>query len=173
MPDVLIRGGAHVAIPDLAEIGAEIRAGIRDEISDEWHKRIRDEDAQARHNARAVKAIRISSNCKAGTIYLGGPNGVGPDSGYVWQVRLISCQLDASDTVQTYITSAAPQTGVTPQRLIQNWTTAGTGLVATFNAGACILFPDESLYLSAATHNITAYFVSGFEVPAEMVGRLI
>ena len=172
MPDVLIRGGIHAQIPDLAEIGAEIRAGIRSEIADEWRARAGADDAE-RARFHGTKPMRVSGYANAQTLYLGGPNGVGPESGYIWQVRLISCQVATSDTVSAYITSGSPQTGVTPQRLVQAWTTAATGLVQTFNAGACILLPDESLYLSAAAHNIVAYYVSGFQVPAEFVARLI
>ena len=167
-----IRGGAHIDILSAAELGAELDLRLGPEARQEWWSEYQRAEAAERAKVRGIKPVRWGGAVNAQTVFLGGANGVGPESGYMLQVRLISCQVASSDTVQVFIASAAPPTGVTLPRLIQNWSTAGTAMVQTFNAGACMLFNDESIYLSAAAHNVTAFFVAGFQVPAERVGEL-
>jgi hypothetical protein len=148
----LIAGGQYIDVPTLDEIRAEV-------------------DAAERTRLRGVKAVRVSGpgpSPAAGTLYILN----GPGSGYIWSLRLISAQLASAGTVLAYISSSAPSAGATPQRLIANLSTSGTGQVATFGKAQAMLYADESVYLSA-TQNITAFFLAAWEVPAEMEAKLL
>lgn len=161
MAIVEIRAGAKVDLATRAEMTEDIRAAWRDQL-----------DAQERTVARGVKVIRISAPGPipaAKTLYIAN----GPEPGYLWSVRLLSVQLAAADTVLAYITSSAPGTGATPQRLIANMSTSSANQVVTFTSASCLLNPAESIYLVAAAQNITAFFLAGWEVPAEMAYKIL
>jgi hypothetical protein len=157
---VLIKAGAEIDVPTRAEVAEDIHAAWRDHF-----------DAQQRARARGIKAIRFSAPGPVpavSTLFL--PDG--PNTGYIWVLRLMSVQLASAGTVLAYITSAAPATSATPQRLIANYSTSSTSQVTTFPSGAAMIYPAESVYLSATT-NIAAYFLAMWEVPAEMEYRLL
>ena len=159
--EVLIKAGAVVDVPTSAEVTQTIQQAWRDQA-----------DAQQRAEARGIKAIRLSapgSSPAAKTLYIAN----GPEPGYLWSVRLLSVQLASADTVLAYITSSAPGTGATPQRLIANMSTSSANQVVTFTSASCLLNPAESVYLAAAAQNITAYFLAGWEVPAEMAYKIL
>lgn len=158
--EVMIKAGAKIETTSPAETRDIVHGAITAEA-----------DARERAHARGVKVIRLSApgpSPAAGTLYIAS----GPEAGYMWAVRILSVQLASSGTCLAYIASSAPGTGATPQRLIANMSTSGTSQVATFNSGAALLNPAESIYLSA-TQNITAYFMAGWEVPAEMAYKLL
>jgi hypothetical protein len=152
MARTVIKAGGVIDTPSMAELHQYF--GTRD-----------------RERGRGVKHIRISglgATPAAGTLMI--PNG--PESGYIWAVRLLSAQLATSGTVVAYITSSSPATGATPQRLVFNGSTSSTSQVTTFPAAACMLYSGESIYLSA-TQNITAFFFAAWEVPTEMEWKLL
>ena len=148
---VIRNGGAVVDLPSMAELHAYF--GERD-----------------RERARGIKMIRASGIGPfpaAGALLI--PNG--PESGYIWALRLLSAQLASSGTLLAYITSSTPAAGATPQRAVYNGASAVTQ-VTTFPSAACMLYPGEGIYLSAG-QNINAWFLAGWEVPAEMEWKLL
>jgi hypothetical protein len=157
----------------LIKAGAEIDVPTRDEVRQDIHSAWREQAADAeRARARGVKYIRLSApgpSPAAQTLYIAN----GPEVGYIWALRLLSVQLSAADTVLAYVTSSAPSTGSTPQRLIANFSTSGANQVGTFPTAAAMLYGGESVYLSAAAHNITAFHLTAWEVPAEMEWKLL
>ncbi len=154
MASFTIQGGAKVEIPQ------------RDEIRDDMRGAIAERDRQ---HARGFKPMRVSGpgpSPAASTLYIA----YGPESGYLWNLKLISVQLASAGTVLAYITSGAPGAGSTPQRLIANMSTSNVNQVVTFSSSQVMLLPDESVYLSA-TQNISAWFLAAAEVPAEMAWK--
>ena len=124
-----------------------------------------------REKYRGVKHIRVSGlGASPAATALMIPNG--PESGYIWSLRILSAQLATAGTLLAYITSSSPATGATPQRLVFNGSTSGTSQVTTFPSAACMLYPGEGIYLSGS-QNISAWFLAGWEVPAEMEGKLL
>lgn len=160
---------AKVAIKAGAEIETTTPAETREIIH--WSVQ-QAEDARERERARGVKIIRVSGPgpaAAASTYYL---KDASPESGLCWSVRLLSVQLASAGTLLAYITSSAPLTGATPQRLLWNFSTSGTNQSATFPTASAMLYGDEGIYLSA-TQNISAFFVSAWQVPAEMEYKLL
>jgi hypothetical protein len=91
----------------------------------------------------------------------------------VWGVRLLGAQLASAGTMQAWITSdtSTSTTAANSRRLVASGA-SNQYQVFTFNSGACILLPDEGLFMSAG-QNITSYFVAAWEVPAEMAWKLM
>ena len=155
----------------LIKAGAEIDVPTRSEVREDIHGAWRDYQAELRAKARGIKPIRIARPGPApaaGTLFL---TDAAPESGYLWNLKLVGVQLAAAGTLLTYIASSAPGTGATPLRLIANNLTSNANQVASWSSSQVILYPDEGLYL-AATQNITAVFVTAAEVPAEMYAKI-
>lgn len=155
----------------LIKAGAEIDVPTRDEVRQDIHSAWSDYQAQLREKARGIKPIRIARpgpSPAAGTLFV---TDAAPESGYLWNLKLISVQLAAAGTLLTYIASSAPSAGSTPLRLIANNTTSNANQVVTFSSSQVILYPDEGVYLSA-TQNISAVFLAAAEVPAEMFYKI-
>jgi hypothetical protein len=166
MAQQMIRGGTPVDIPSTAEIGAEVDQRWRQF----YDRQQAIADARERERARTIKPVRASgpSAAKAASFFI-----PGPDSGYMWNVKLISVQLDSADTVQAFIATAAPGTGATPRSLISKFGASDTTQVVTFSSDQILLNPDEGLWLTAAAHSITAYFVTAIEVMAERIAEVL
>lgn len=157
--EVLIKAGAVVDVPT----SGEVRQAIYDAAQEMETQRLRAE-------LRGIKPMRVSGPVTpaALTYYIAN----GPEVGYVWSVQLLSVQMAAAGTVLAYVTSSAPSTGSTPQRLVANMSTSNANQVQPYAKNQCPVYPAESIYL-VATQNITAFYMSGWEVPAEMVGKLL
>jgi hypothetical protein len=156
-----IRAGSVIDVPSRDEVREDIGHGIRDHFL-----------MQEATRARGIKYIRLSGpgpSPAAQTFYVQS----GPASGYIWALRMLSVQLSAADTVLAYVTSSAPSTSSTPQRLIANMSTSSANQVSLFATAQAMLYADESVYLSPAAHNITAYYLAAWEVPAEMEWKLL
>lgn len=162
----VIRGGAPVDIPTPDEtadaVDQRARAFAREQQAIA--------DARERDRVRTIKPVRAAgpSGAKAGSFFI-----PGPDSGYMWNVKLISVQVDSSDTVQAFIATAAPSTGATPRSLISNFGAAATSQITTFSSDQILLNGDEGIWLNAAAHSITAYFVTAIEVMAERIAEVL
>jgi len=155
----------------LIKAGAEIDVPTRSEVREDIHGAWRDYQAELRQKARGIKPIRIARPgpvTAASTLFL---TDAAPESGYLWNLKLVSVQLAAAGTLLTYIASSAPSTSSTPLRLIANNLTSNANQVVTFSSSQVILYPDEGLYLSA-TQNINAVFLTAAEVPAEMFYKI-
>lgn len=175
MPVVQIRGGASVEIPDLAEIRAEIGAGLGPEARrDWWAEQKAIEDARERERYRGMKDMRRSTllTTPAGT-RVTILDGIAPEAGYKWVVRIVSVFLASAGTGQAYITSDTTSTlgSLTQAKAVASYTTSAAVQVATLPQGACILDEGEGLYLNF-TQNINGYMLAGWEVPAMMIGKL-
>lgn len=159
MAKILIKAGAEIDVPTRAEV----RQDIYDAAQDVETQRLRVE-------YRGIKPMRVSGPVSpaATTYYIAN----GPEVGYLWSVQLLSVQLASAGTVLAYVTSSAPSTGATPQRLVANMSTSNANQVQPYAKNQCPVYPAESIYL-VATQNITAFYMSGWEVPAEMVGKLL
>jgi hypothetical protein len=158
MAKIMIKAGAVIDVPTRDEVREDISAAVRDmaEIESE----------RLRARARAFTPMRISGNIGNRSTFLLDAT---PESGYVWNLKLISVQLVGSGTCVAYISSSAPQTGATPQRLIGTGTVANSAnQIMTWSSSQVLLFPDESIYLTA-TSNLLTYFITAMQVPAEMI----
>lgn len=166
MAQQVIRGGAPVDIPTTDEIGAEVDQRWRAF----YDRQQAIADARERERVRTIKPVRAAgpSGAKAQSFFI-----PGPDSGYMWNVKLISVQVDSADTVQAFIATAAPATGATPRSLISNFGASATSQVVTFSSDQILLNPDEGLWLNAAAHNITAYYITAIEVMAERISEVL
>lgn len=159
----VIKAGAVLDVPNTAEMTDIARQVWREHAS---------EDVAERTRARGIKYIRVSGigpTPAAQTFYI--PNG--PEEGYIWALRILSVQLAAADTLLSYITSSAPQAGATPQRLLSPFGTSNANQVALFATAQAMLYGGESVYLSAAAHNITAFYMGAWQVPTEMEWKLL
>jgi len=152
MPKVHIQGGLAVEIPNREEIRHDITSVM---------------DQRERVRARGFKPIRVAlpgPSPAAGTLYI-----PGPESGYVWNLKLVSVQLASNGTCLAYISSSAPSASAVPLRLVANMNTASTSnYVTTYSSSQVLLMPDEGIYLNAS-QNLNAVFLAAAEVPAEMV----
>ena len=137
---------------------------------DEYMAMMRDATAaKERERDRTVKwTSQVQPNTTAGGIY----TGVLPESGYVWNLKLVSVQLSASGTCQAFITSSAPSTGSTPGRLITNFGAAATSQVATWSSSQVYLRPDEGLYLLPSTGTVNFWYVTAEQVMSEMQAKV-
>lgn len=150
MPSTLIRGGVEVEIPNRKENREDFATTLR-----------KHEMAKA----RTVKPWRRAGwlSPQAQDVYVNGP-----DSGYSWNLKLVSVQLATSDTVSLYVTSSAPENATTPLLLlISTFGASASNQVATFSSSQVQLSPDEGLYIVASTHNIAGYAVFAEQVMAE------
>jgi hypothetical protein len=157
---VLIKAGAEIDVPTREEVRADIHSGWRDYLTE-----------LERTKARGIKPIRIARPgpaTAASTLFV---VDAAPESGYLWNLKLVSVQLAAAGTGQLYVASSAPPTGVTPRSLIADLNTSKANQVASWSSSQMILYPDEGLYLSF-TQNINAVFVTAAEVPAEMYYKI-
>jgi hypothetical protein len=138
----------------------------RDEIKGDMH------DLWEEHERRKERTLKWVSVASPGPTPAATSAFIAlPEAGYSWNLKLISVQLSASDTVQAFIASSAPGTGSTLVRLISNFGAAATSQITTFSSSQVYLRPTEGIYLLAASHNITATFVTAEEVMAEMSAR--
>ena len=162
----LVRGGASLDIPTPDEVADVVDIRTRDF----WREQQAIAEARERERARTIKPVRAAgpSAAATGSFFI-----TGPDSGYMWNVKLISVQTDAADTVQAFIATAAPATGATPRSLISNFGASATSQVTTFSSDQILLNSDEGLWLKAAAHNITAYFITAIEVMAERIAEVL
>jgi hypothetical protein len=149
----VIRSGQVLDYASMAEIRAEM-------------------DLRERQLGRGIKYIRLSGpgpSPAAQTLYIAN----GPEVGYIWALRLLSVQVSSADTLIAYVTSSAPSTGLTPQRLISTFGASNLNQVATFGTAQAMLYGGEGVYLSAAAHDITAWHLTAWEVPSEMEWKLL
>ena len=175
MPLAEIRGGAHIAIPDLAEIGAELDARLGPEARQSWwNEQATIASQRQREQLRALKPMRRSTllTTPAGT-RVTVLDGITPEAGYSWVVRYIGVYLASAGTGQAFITSDTTSTlsGLTQSKPVAVFTTSAQYQTQSMPEGACILSMDEGLYLNF-TQNVNGYMIAGWETPTEMVGRL-
>jgi hypothetical protein len=159
MTAYVLQAGARLEIPSVHEVA--------DEVS-------RREAERERERARTVKPIRyVEAPSNLGTVSSVFMGDASPESGYVWALMLLSVQLASAGNVQAYVTSSAPSTGLTPQRLIANLNTATTTqYVQPYSKGQVFIFAGEGLYLKAS-QNIVAVYLNATEVMSEMVFKLL
>jgi hypothetical protein len=134
------------------------------------------ESARERERARGVKDMRRSlfvQGTPASTRFTLSDS-IGPASGYIWTVRLITVQLATAGTGQVYISSDTNPAATAAQQRSLLWAfgTSQQWQSQTLNSGAAILKSDEGLFFSF-TQNITAYMLSGWQVPSEMGSKLL
>jgi hypothetical protein len=175
MPLVEMRGGALFEIPSVAEIGAELDVRLGPEARRQWHEEAaRAADDRERVRLRGLKDFRRSTllTTPAGT-RVSLLDGISPEPGWKWVVRLIGVNLAAAGTGQVFITSdsGSALTVQTQSRPVASFTTSAGTQVEFINAGACILGVDEGLYLNF-TQNIQGYMIAGWMSVAERVGEL-
>ena len=170
MAQQLVRGGAPIDIPSTAEIGDVVAERARQV----WVEQSAIAEAREREHARGIKALRRDTAVvPAATSRFTNLDGIAPSLGYVWAVRLLAAQLASAGTFQAFITSDTDTTkGAATQRRLVASGASNQYQVITFNSGACVLQPDEGLFLVAG-QNIISYFVAGWEVPAEMAWKLL
>lgn len=155
MARILIKAGAEIDVPTRDEVREDIHAAVRQVESD-----------RQRQRARGVVPLRLSGPITGSkTSYL---LDAVPESGYVFNVKLLSVQLAVAGTVLVYISSSAPIGGATPMRLVANASTSSLNQVMTWSSSQLLVYPDESLYM-VGSQVMNVYFLTAFQVPAEMV----
>ena len=162
MADVLIQGGQRfqTTTPDeVREIIAQARIAERGALLEEL---------------RGVKLLRRDAPVTTPALTRITTNdNITPESGYVWAVLMVSAQLASAGTFQAFITSDTDttKTAAMQRRLVASGASNQYQAIA-IPKNACVLLPGEGLFLNAG-QNIISYFLSGWEVPAEMQGKLL
>ena len=156
MAEFVIQAGAKV---DLAT-----RAEMREDIH---HAMQATESERLRARARGFVPLRLSGNIGGKTSFL---LDAVPESGYVFNVKMLAVQLSGNGTILAYISSSSPATGATPQRLVGIGNLASSAnQIITWSSSQFLLFADESIYITASGANLNTYFLAAMQVPAEMV----
>jgi hypothetical protein len=166
----LVRGGGTLDIPTADENAAAAMGHVRAFVAEQQ------EIAQARQreNLRGVKLLRRDTSLTTpATTRITTADGITPEQGYVWCVLMVSAQLASAGTFQAFITSDTDTTRTAAQqrRLVASGASNQYQAIP-IGKNACVLLPGEGLFLNAG-QNITAYFLSGWEIPAEMQGKLL
>jgi hypothetical protein len=160
MAKILIKAGAEIDIPTREELQHDIHGAVRDVMTAESERQ--------RARARGFVPLRLTGPIGGKTTFL---LDAVPESGYVFNLKLLSVQLASAGTLLAYIASSAPATGATPSRLIANASTSNANQVMTWSSSQVLVYPDESIYL-VATQNMNVYFLIAAQVPAEMVYKV-
>lgn len=153
MTAVVIQAGAKVDIPSRGEIREEFGAALT--------------EARERARQRTLKHMSEAGPVIPAAVSVFVPL---PNTGYMWNLKLIAVQMSASATLQAFIASSAPSAGATPQRLISNFGASATSQVDKWSSSQIYLRPDEGIWLLASAGTITTYFVTAEEVMAERQG---
>ena len=170
MAQQLVRGGAPIDIPTADEVADAVDPRMRAF----WAEQRGIAEAREREQLRTMKDLRRSAMLTTpATTRPTVLDGISPEAGYKWVVRLVGVFLASAGTGQAFITSdSASALGVLTQgRPVAALTTSAQFQVATFPQGACVLDEGEGLYLNFTT-NINGYTITGWEVMAEQIGKL-
>lgn len=158
-----IRGGGTIEHVTPDELRAELRSVMAAE------------SAAERERLRGIKDLQRAAliASPAGT-HITLTDGYTPDAGYKWMIRHIGVYLASAGTGQVFLTTDTTSTlGPTAQaRPVAVFLTSGQYQAADIGSGACILSEAQGLYLNFS-QNVVGYFMSGWIVPAEMVGKLV
>ena len=170
-----IRGGAHVDILSAAELGAELDLRLgRDQRGEWWVEQQEIARQRELEHYRGMKPLARDAQLTTPALTrLTITDSIVAEAGIYWVLRLLSAQLASSGSFQAFITTDTDTTKTAAQqrRLVASSGSNNQYQVFTFNTGACILRADQGLFLNASV-NIVSYFMSGWEVPAEMIGKL-
>lgn len=157
-----IRGGGQIDTVTPAEMRTFI--GEQQEIA----------QARQREQLRGVKLLRRDTALTSpATSRITTLDSITPEQGYVWCVLMVSAQLASAGTFQAFITSDSSGlvTAASQRRLVASGA-SNIYQAVPIPKNACVLMPGEGLFLNAG-QNIQSYFLSGWEVPAEMQGKLL
>ena len=170
-----IHGGAEIDILNAAELGAELDLRLGPDQRREWWF---DQQEIARQRElehyRGMKPLARDAQLTTPALTrLTITDSIVAEAGLYWVLRLLSAQLASSGSFQAFITTDTDTTKTAAQqrRLVASSGSNNQYQVFTFNPGAAILRADQGLFLNAGA-NIISYYLSGWEVPAEMIGKL-
>lgn len=170
MAQQMVRGGGTLEIPTAEETADVVDGRFRSF----WAEQQEVQQAREREHLRGVKLLRRDTALAspAGTRFTV-TDDITPEQGYVWCVLLVSAQLASAGTFQAFISSDTDTTRTAAQqrRLVANGASNQYQAIS-IPKNACVLMPGEGLFLNAS-QNINSYFLSGWEVPAEMQGKLL
>ena len=94
----------------------------------------------------------------------------GPDSGYVWSLKLAAAQLSAAGALSVY---PGEVTTVAPLGIASSVVNGGNNeAFITWTSNVVVLKDQRSLTLFAGSQTILSYRVNVKQVPAEMQGKL-
>jgi hypothetical protein len=162
MPDLEIRGGMRVFIPNREEIRQDVGAEI---------------DAAERRQARAFKWMRLpvmTGTPASSAVTIGGTGAqiTGPESGYAWSLRRVVVDGMTTGTTPDVINMYRNATTSQPPL----WQFNGNNFGYTFGRLEMTLFAGDALqFASVGTFAATGLIrVSGelVELPAEMLYKL-
>ena len=166
----IVRGGGTLDIPSADETADAVDGRVRAW----WHEQQEIQQTREREHLRGVKLLRRDAPLTVpATTRFTAVDSIIPESGYVWCVLMVSAQLASAGTFQAFISSDTDTTKTAAQqrRLVVSGTSNQYQTLA-IPKNACVLMPGEGLFLNAG-QNIISYFLSGWEVPAEMQGKLL
>ena len=156
-----IKGGEQIDVPTADEV-----ADVVDQRHQAfWRQQQQLEDARQRERLRGLKRMDIFLKVQpAAATFFTGPL---IDEGYVWSLRLVGVNVDASNIFVMYRASQDKDT----RRPIWVDPTAGTTHVAYFSSDQARLRHGDGLYFVPSAGNVTSVFVSAWQLPAEREGE--
>ena len=120
--------------------------------------------AFVREAARGVDYLGFFASPNAGTVQV-----PGPDSGYVWSLKLVSAQLSAAGALSVY---PGENNAVAPYGAsLSTVNGANNEVVMTFTSNVVVIKDQRSLFLASGV-NILSYRILVKQVPAEMQAKL-
>ena len=147
----------------------ELRAGAKIDLLSQKeldHSLGHAHDREIRELARGVKWIRQAF---ADPLVPTHETILGPEQGFTWKLQRISATLTGADSISVYIGDAANNRliGFTPS------VTSQTTYVIPFSPGE-IVNGGESLYVATSGNfRFTQFFLSAWQVPGEMIWKLL
>lgn len=165
-----VRGGGTLDIPTADETTAVMMS----RVEAFWAEQEAISEAREREHLRGVKLLRRDSSLATpATSRFTVTDDITPEQGYVWCVLLVSAQLASAGIFNAFISSDTDttKTAAMQRRLVA---AGASNIYQALGIGKnqCVLMPGEGLALYAG-QNIVSYFLAGWEVPAEMQGKLL
>ena len=130
------------------------------------------DDAFIRDLVRGVKYVRQAGSVAGQVTHTTWP---GPDSGFAWDLKIVSVTLDAVDSLAAYVGEGANARLIGYSNPGTATASAGQAVqVITWSGHQAIIYPDEGLYLTTSgTGNILTVMAASVQVPAEMLGKVL
>lgn len=159
MPEVELRAGMKLNIPDKQEIGQVVKGT--------W-------EAKEREAARTVKWLDFVGTGLDPIAQTPQANYLipGPDSGWAWSVKVVGVSIAAAGTVAVYKASSSKQRTRPLGVAVATAGPSSTFLaVFTFSSNAGFLQHDQQIWLES-TQNITTWYIGVEEAMSEAAWRI-
>lgn len=158
--------------PNLAAVDMVTAPEINEVMSNRFDSYLRDRFRGVKLLKMPIVIVQATGTTTTITAVNPGQN-LGPDSGFIWRIGRVTVSSSGADTGAITLYSGSDPTQLDPRHQVDN--TLKIGQAYYPGSRGLYLFPDEFLYLSAATVAANTYVVTGqvVEVPAEMMGKIL